>query len=62
MKQYHLLLTVSITVNSSLSGLSQTIQEFEQNTVCRFSDTENVMVTDTEILKTPPFDPNRSTQ
>jgi len=59
MKQYHLYLTLRIDVDSCLKTLSDTVQEFEQHTVYSFSDTQNVRIIATEILKTEPFNPDR---
>ncbi|MES2456853.1 MAG: hypothetical protein V4594_14970 [Bacteroidota bacterium] len=58
MKQHNLYLNIRITVDSSLPSLSETIQEFEQGTRYEFSATENVTVTNTEILRTEPFHSN----
>lgn len=55
MKEYCLYLTVRVMVNSRLDSLSASIQEFEKNTNYHFSDTENVQIKETEILKTQPF-------
>lgn len=57
MKNYLLYLTVKVEVESGLNTLSETITEFEQNTAYGFSDTENVMVTHTELLETEFFHP-----
>lgn len=55
MKNYLLTLTVRVEVVSKLTSLSDTIQEFEQETQYSFSDTDNVQVVATEILQTEIF-------
>ncbi|WP_157257973.1 hypothetical protein [Pedobacter ginsenosidimutans] len=55
MKSHLLYLTVRVEVESSLQSLSETIAEFEQNTGYSFSDTENVRVTNTELLEAETF-------
>ena len=57
MKNHILYLTVRVEVNSSLTTLSETIEEFEQNTDYSFSSKENVLVIDTELLQTEIFHP-----
>ncbi|MES2458186.1 MAG: hypothetical protein V4594_21695 [Bacteroidota bacterium] len=57
MKQHHLYLTIRVTVDSKLSNLSETVQEFEQETKYQFSGTKNITVIETEILTTAPFNP-----
>lgn len=55
MKKYHLYLSLRVDVDSQLASLSETIQEFEHQTGDCFSDTPNIQVTGTELLKTEPF-------
>lgn len=55
MKKYHLYLSLRVDVDSRLASLSDTVQEFEQQTGYHFSDTSNIKVTGTELLKTEPF-------
>lgn len=55
MKNHLLMLTVRVEVESQLTSLSDTIQEFEQETRYYFADTENVRVVETEILQTEIF-------
>lgn len=55
MKNHLLTLTVRVEVVSKLTSLSDTIQEFEQETQHSFSDTDNVQVVATEILQTENF-------
>lgn len=57
MRTHLLYLTVRVEVQSHLNRLSDTIQEFEQDTDYYFSDTENVKVVGTELLQTEPFNP-----
>ncbi len=57
MKQHHLYLTIRVTVDSNLPRLSDTVQEFEQETKYQFSGTKNTTVKETEILTTAPFNP-----
>lgn len=57
MKNHHLYLTVKVEVESNLPTLSDTIQEFEQQTEYSFSDTDHVKVTHTELLETEIFNP-----
>lgn len=57
MKKHLLYLTVRIEVESQLDSLSDTVQEFEQETEYSFSNTENIKVTSTELIQTEPFNP-----
>ncbi|WEK20452.1 MAG: hypothetical protein P0Y49_04780 [Candidatus Pedobacter colombiensis] len=56
-KNHILYVTVRAEVVTDLKTLSQTIEEFEQDTVYSFGSTENVAVIDTELLQTETFHP-----
>jgi hypothetical protein len=57
MKKHFLHLTIIVEVDSKFKSLSDTIQEFERNTVYTLSSTENVRVLATDLLKTQKFNP-----
>jgi hypothetical protein len=56
-KNHILYVTVRVGVLTDLKTLSETIEEFEQNTEYSFGSTENVGVIDTELLQTETFHP-----
>jgi hypothetical protein len=58
MKKHLLTLSIRVEVESKLNSLSQTIQEFEQETTFSIGSTENVVVLETEILRTEVFNLN----
>lgn len=60
MKNYILFLTVRIEVESKIESLSNTITDFETQTVYTFSSTEQVKILETEILCTEIFNPLNS--
>lgn len=57
MKKYQLFLTIRVEVESKLDTLSATVRELEQQTDYRIGSTENVLVLETEILRTEIFNP-----
>lgn len=57
MKKHFLHLTIFVEVESKFNNLSDTIQEFERNTVYSLSSTENVRVLATDLLKTQKVNP-----
>lgn len=50
MKKYHIILSIRVDVQTALS-LLETIKELENETTYHIGSTKNVVVLDTEILK-----------
>lgn len=55
MKNHTLYIIVRVDVESGLKTLSETINEFEQNTDYGFSSTENIEIKNIELLQTKTF-------